>query len=187
MSTLSEIIPAKEIPDSAPWLSLRKGDAHQMAGFLVVGDQWFSISGFCCPYHPNKIEFFMGQIIIDYELDALLLLPPSRIGRTTLKGFAEVLKRFPRWDKTRWAFEVWHSPPYSQCWPQFRYTLWDCKPDKFDNEETGYNGFQMVEHYTEETEELQRRFSEKRVSGKYAALPDVEGEEGTGRGESPAR
>jgi hypothetical protein len=154
MNSLNEIIPVKEIPDSEPWLSLRKGDAYQMGDSLIVGDQWLSAAAFHDDDHPDHhFKFYSGPTLIDPELDALLFLPRKRAGRISKsfwwEDFCKICDPLPHWDKTRWVLIVCVNVPYSKCWPQFGYALWDCKPDKFDEEGAGCNGCQMVEDETE--------------------------------------
>ena len=185
MNPLGHIIPEVLIPDSEPWRDLLKGDAYQMCANLIVGDQWLEIMSFHGET-PPYFAFGIGNTFIDGELDVLLLLPPSRGGRLPRafqwEDYREVLRPLPSWDKTRWAIRT-SKAPYSQCYPRYGFPLYDCRVSpKGDDEGESWKGWtcECVWDDTRETEELERRFSEKRVSGKYPALPDVEDEKGNG-------
>jgi hypothetical protein len=177
---LADIVRLRMIPDGEPWRNLRKGDAYQAGPHLIVGDQWFEIWEVGTGKPGNRstfFEFLIGNIFIDGELDALLLLPRKRIGRLPKafkwEDYREVQRPLPLWDKTRWIIRC-SKAPYSQSYqsnPRVVFPLYDCRA--YSDYLRLYRTCEYVEDDTEETEELQRRFSLKRVAGKYPGLPDI--------------
>ena len=176
MNSMGDIIPEAILPDGEPWRNLLKGDAYQ-AG--PPPDRGRSVARTSKIWRRPTRAFRVCHRQHFHRRRTRRLAAASIqthwpiAEKVPVGGISQGWASLPLWDKTRWIIRCSKGPYFRsyQSNPPVVFPLYDCQA-YFDYLHL-YRTCAYVEDDTEETEELQRRFSLKRVAGKYPEMPDI--------------